>query len=75
VTVALSYEALPEIAQTEFPGLKLEKLVVKADEAAVTEALENLAKATQNFADKDGAAESGDQIVIDFAGSIDGGAL
>jgi len=72
VTVSLSYEALPVIEQTEFPGLTLERMVVKADEAAVTEALENLAKATQSFADKDGASESGDQVVIDFAGSIDG---
>jgi trigger factor len=72
ITVALSYEALPEIAEPDFSGVTLERLVVTADDAAVTEALENLAKQSQSFADKDGAAEAGDQLVFDFAGSIDG---
>ena len=72
VVVAMSYEALPEIEEPDFSSLKLEKLVVKADETAVTEALENLAKSAQQFEAKEGAAESGDQVVIDFVGRIDG---
>jgi trigger factor len=72
VVVAMSYEALPEIEEPDLSSLKLEKLVVKADETAVTEALENLAKSAQQFEAKDGAAESGDQVVIDFVGRIDG---
>jgi trigger factor len=38
----------------------------------VQEALENLAKNAQQFDDKDGAAESGDQVTMDFLGKIDG---
>jgi trigger factor len=72
VVVDMSYEALPEIEEPDLSSLKLEKLVVKADETAVTEALENLAKSAQQFEAKDGAAESGDQVVIDFVGRIDG---
>ncbi len=75
VVVEMSYEALPEITEPDFSAIKLERLVVKADEAAVTEALENLAKSAQNFEAKDGAAESGDQVVIDFTGRIDGEAF
>ncbi|WP_370222998.1 trigger factor [Pararhodobacter marinus] len=75
VVVDLSYEALPEIAEPDFSGITLERMVVKADEAAVDEALENLAKQAQNFADKDGAAEMGDQVVFDFTGRIDGEAF
>jgi len=75
IAVELSYEALPEIAEPDFSGLSLERLVVGADDEGVTEALENLAKQSQSFADKDGAAENGDQIVFDFAGSIDGEAF
>ncbi len=71
VVVALNYEALPEIEAPDFSDIALEKLVVKADDAAVQEALENLAKSAQNFNDKDGAAEEGDQVVIDFLGKID----
>jgi trigger factor len=72
VVVDMSYEALPEIEEPDLSSLKLEKLVVKADETAVTEALENLAKSAQQFEAKDGASESGDQVVIDFVGRIDG---
>ncbi|WP_127104389.1 trigger factor [Pararhodobacter zhoushanensis] len=75
VVVDLSYEALPDIAEPDFSGVTLERLVVKADDAAVDEALGNLAKQAQNFEDKDGAAENGDQVVFDFTGRIDGEAF
>lgn len=72
VVVELKYEALPVIEAPDFSGITLEKLVVKADDAAVQEALENLAKNAQNFDDKDGAAENGDQVTMNFLGKIDG---
>ncbi|MCB1389532.1 MAG: trigger factor, partial [Rhodobacteraceae bacterium] len=75
VVVALTYEALPDIDEPDFTGIALERLVVKADDAAVAEALENLAKQAQNFEDKDGAAETGDQVVFDFTGRVDGEAF
>jgi trigger factor len=75
VVVAMSYEALPEIETPDFSGLTLERLVVKADDAAIDEALGNLAKQAQDFEDKDGAAEEGDQLVFDFTGRIDGEAF
>lgn len=72
VTIALTYEALPDIGEPDLSGLEIEKLVVKAEDAAVTEALENLAKSAQSFADKDGAAENGDQVTMKFVGKVDG---
>jgi len=72
VVVSLQYEALPTIEAPELSDITLEKMVVKADDAAVQEALENLAKNAQQFDDKDGAAESGDQVTMDFLGKIDG---
>ncbi len=75
VVVALNYEALPVIETPDFSGITLEKLVVKADDAAVQEALENLAKNAQTFDDKDGATEDGDQVTMDFLGKIDGEAF
>lgn len=74
VIVAMSYEALPTIPAVDVSKVKLEKLVVKAEDKSVTEALENLAKSAQNFeAKKKGAkAKDGDQVVIDFKGSVDG---
>lgn len=75
VIVTVEYEALPEIPEVDFSGVRLERLVVKAEDAAVTEALENLAKNAQDFGDKDGVSESGDQVIIDFEGFVDGEAF
>ncbi|MBU3035622.1 MULTISPECIES: trigger factor [Tritonibacter] len=77
VNVEMSYEALPAIPEVDVSGVELEKLVVKAEDAAVTEALENLASSAQEFeAREEGAAsEDGDQVVIDFVGKVDGEAF
>lgn len=74
VAVDMSYEALPEIPDVELKDIELERLVVKADEAAIDEALGNLAKTAQNFDDrrKGSKAKDGDQVTIDFSGSVDG---
>ena len=73
VEVSMSYEALPEIPEVDFSGIKLEKLVVKADDAAIDEALGNLAETAQDFkARKKGTtAKDGDQVVMDFVGKVD----
>ncbi len=74
VVVEMSYEALPEIPEIDASGLTLERLTVKADEASVDEALTNLASSAQSFEDrkKGSKAKDGDQVVIDFKGSVDG---
>ena len=77
VQVEMSYEALPEIPEVDLKAIKLEKLVVKPNEEAVDEALGKLAENAQNFKDrkKGTKAKDGDQVVIDFAGSVDGEAF
>ena len=77
IEVAMSYEALPEIPEVDLSKVKLEKMVVKADDGAVDEALGNLAETAQNFADrrKGSKAKDGDQVVIDFVGKVDGEAF
>ena len=72
IEVDLQYEALPEIPDFDAKDIHLTKLVVKADDAAVDEALNNLADNAKSFDDKDGAAEDGDQVVIDFVGKVEG---
>jgi len=74
VVVEMSYEALPPIPDLDASKIKIEKLVVKASDADVEEALKNLASTAQSFDDrKKGAkAKDGDQVVIDFRGSVDG---
>ncbi|SNS71039.1 trigger factor [Antarctobacter heliothermus] len=72
IHVEMSYEALPEVPEVDASGIELERLVVKAEDEAVDEALKSLAETAQDFEDKDGASEDGDQVVIDFVGKVDG---
>ena len=74
VVVEMSYELLPPIPEIELAKIKLDRLVVAADPAAVDEALTNLAGQAKNFeARRQGAkAQNGDQVVIDFLGKVDG---
>ncbi len=77
VHVDMSYEALPDIPEVDLASITLEKLVVKADDAAVDEALSNLAETAQDFQPREEGAEAqdGDQVVIDFLGKVDGEAF
>ena len=77
VVVEMVYEALPPIPEFDAGKVVLERLVVKAEAAAVDEALANLAGSAQSFEDrkKGSKAKDGDQIVIDFAGSVEGEAF
>lgn len=74
VEVSLTYECLPEIPESDFSKVKLEKLVVEASDTDIDEALANLAESAQNFEDrkKGSKAKDGDQVVIDFLGKVDG---
>ena len=77
VEVSLTYEALPTIPEVDFSKIKLQKLVVKSDKAAVDEALDNLASSANDFKDrkKGSKPKAGDQIVIDFIGTVGGEAF
>ncbi|MBT6099469.1 MAG: trigger factor [Marinovum sp.] len=77
VHVDLTYEALPTIPEVDLKSINLEKLVAKADDSAVDEALEKLAETSPNFKDrrKGSKAKSGDQVVFDFLGKVDGEAF
>lgn len=77
IHVEMSYEALPVIPDVDLKGIALERLTAKADDAAVDEALENLAQNAQDFEARDegAAAEDGDQIVMNFLGKVDGEAF
>ena len=74
VVVDMTYEALPPIPDVDAGKIKLNRLSVAADAASVDEALKNLASSAQNFEDKKkgSKAKDGDQVVIDFKGTVDG---
>jgi trigger factor len=73
VKISMSYEALPAIPEADMSGIELERMVVKADDAAIDEALNSLAETAQDFASrrKGSKAKEGDQVVLDFVGKVD----
>ena len=74
IEVEMTYEALPAVPELDLASIELERLVVKADDAAIEEALTNLADSAKGYDDrkKGSKAKSGDQVVIDFVGKLDG---
>ena len=71
-TVAI--EIMPPIELADFKGMKLEKFTAEITDAEIDEALNRIAEQNRPFAAKgEGAkAESGDRVVIDFTGKVDG---
>jgi len=77
IEVDMSYEKLPDMPEVDYGSITLEKMVVKAGDTEVDEALGNLAESAQDFSDRDAGSEAqdGDQVVIDFVGKVDGEAF
>ena len=72
--VRVSLETLPDVPTPKIDGLKLERLTVETDAAAVDAQIEQLATSQASFDDakKGHKAATGDQVVIDFVGKVDG---
>lgn len=72
--VRVSVETLPDVPAPKIDGIKLERLTIEADDAALDEQLKQLAGSQARYDDaKKGAkAKDGDQVVIDFVGKVDG---
>jgi trigger factor len=67
-------EALPDVPAPKIDDLKLERLTVEPDEAAIDEQLKQIASSSKKWSDapKKHAAENGDQVVVDFVGTVGG---
>lgn len=72
--LTVNLEVLPDITAPAIDGLKLERLTVEVSESQVDEAIGRIAAGQKRFNDapEGTVAADGDQIIIDFAGSVDG---
>ena len=70
----MAVEALPDIEPADLTGLSLERVVAPVDDKAVDEAIDRIANNNRDFepVKKKRAAKKGDQLLIDFAGTVDG---
>ena len=72
----LTVEVIPEIAPIDFGTIELERLSVEIPDEDVDQSIERLAEQQKTFAVEEGrAAASGDQVVMNFVGKIDGEAF
>ncbi|MFM9937695.1 MAG: trigger factor [Novosphingobium sp.] len=74
VQLTVSLEVLPDLIAPSIDGLKLERLTVEVADEQVDEAIMNIAQGQKRFEDapEGTVAADGDQLIIDFAGSVDG---
>lgn len=72
--VSVEVEVLPEFELPALDGLKLERLTAPVADADVEEQVNRLLGQSQRFEDAAAKhkAETGDQLIIDFVGSVDG---
>jgi trigger factor len=76
LTYSMAFEVLPAIELTDFKNLKLERLAADVDAEAIDKAIGELVDRSVTYAAEEGrAAETGDRVTIDFAGTIDGEAF
>jgi trigger factor len=74
VEIKVEMEVLPQIPAPSIEGLTIERLTAEVTDAQVDEAVNRIAEGNPSFEDapeKHKAAE-GDQVVMDFAGKVDG---
>ncbi len=68
----VAMEILPKIEFPDFKKIKVTRPITETTDADVDQALGKIAEANQQFEEKQGKAEQGDQVIIDFKGSVDG---
>lgn len=68
----LAYEVIPPIEIQDVSGIKVTRKVYDVPESEVEDQVKRIAESTRTFEAKDGKAEDGDRLTIDFLGRIDG---
>ncbi len=71
----LRYETLPSFDVKDTSDIAIERPVVEVADEEVEEQVKRIAENARTYSDKDGAAENGDRVTMDFVGKIDGEAF
>ena len=69
---SLSYEIIPPIEIKDFSGIKIVRPVYDVTDEEVEEQVKRVADSARTYEPKDGKAEEGDKVTIDYVGKIDG---
>ena len=69
---SMALEIMPEFEPADVSEISIERMVAAPTEDELQTALKGIADNNKSYDKKDGKAETGDAVVIDFVGSIDG---
>ena len=75
LSFTMALEVIPDFDVKDHSGLELTRHVVEVAEDQIDETLKRIASQSKNFEEKDGAAEKGDRVTINFVGTIEGNAF
>jgi trigger factor len=68
----VAFETLPKFEVSSFEDVSLERLVADVPESEIEQVLDRMGSQNRTYTPKEGAAEKGDKLAIDFVGKIDG---
>lgn len=71
----MTFEVLPTVQIMDFSTIALERPVAAVSDKDIDEAVDRILATNQNYNPKDGAAETGDRVTIDFVGKLNGEAF
>ena len=71
----VAYETLPTFELKGTDAIQIERPVVEIEESEVEDQVKRIAESARTFQPKDGAAETGDRVTMDFVGKVDGEAF
>jgi trigger factor len=71
----VAIEVLPNIEVGTFDDIEIERLVADIPEEDVDTAVKNLAERNRPYTPKEGEAEKGDKVTVDFIGKVEGQAF
>lgn len=71
----LSLEVMPDFEPADLKDIAITRPISAVTDEQVEEELTEIAQQQRGYEDKDGAAEDGDAVIVDFVGRIDGEAF
>ncbi|QKV17767.1 trigger factor [Oricola thermophila] len=72
---SMKYEVIPPIEIKDFSSIKITREVVEIPDEEVEEQVKRIAQSAATYEPKDGKAENGDRVTMDYVGKIDGEAF
>lgn len=72
---SLAYEIIPSFELQDLSGITVTRQVYDVPESEVEEGLKRVTESARTYSAKEGTAENGDRVTIDYLGKVDGEAF